>query len=301
MGRYILKILFSLVALCVSCTTLVRAEETIRQFEVRATLAKDRRAMIEERITYDFGEGSRHGIFRLMPNVYDRNGGAYTLRLNIKDVQMDGASIPYVVQTQNRDLEIKIGDPTRLVTGVHTYLIQYTTERSLNDFSDHVEWYWNVTGNGWSIPIERASLELVAPSSTQRDCFIGFFGSRDADCAWQDTAAFVQVSSTRALSDGEGMTVVFGFPREAFVDVPFWQRFVWFVQDNGWVGLPIIIFFLMWFIWYRYGKEPRGRGTIVPQYEEPRALPPALQSALAYQHFSSRAVTATPSPRASST
>lgn len=277
----------------VALSSTVQAQELIRQFDVRAELAPDRSAVIEERITYDFGESSRHGIYRLIPEVYDRNGGSYNLHLTVTDVQMDKGFVPYEVQRQGRDLQVKIGDPGRMLTGVHTYLIQYRTNRSLNDFSDHVEWYWNVTGNGWLVPIERVGLELIAPSSTQRDCFVGLFGSREASCVWKDAPTSLQVSSTRILSDAEGMTVVFGFPRAAFTEVSLKEKIYWYLQDNIWIALPILAFVLMWMIWYRYGKEPKGRGTVIPHYEEPRHLPPGLQAALLEQSFSPRAVTAT--------
>lgn len=269
------------------------ALESIEHFDVRAKLHQDRSATIEERITYDFGVSDRHGIYRLIPDVYNRNGGNYKLHLDIQGVQLDGKDVPYKVQRKNRDVEIKIGDPDRYLTGKHTYVIQYATNRSLNDIEGNVEWYWNLTGNGWLVPINHVSLELVAPSSTRRACFVGVVGSQDPKCVWKDTADYVQASSTRALDDGEGMTVVFEFPGSAFTSLSTWDHVQRYLQDNGWLGLPLLVFLGMWFIWYRYGKEPKGRGTIIPHYEEPRALPPGLQVALRDQHLSSRAITAT--------
>ncbi len=269
------------------------ALESIEHFDVRAKLNQDRSATIEERITYDFGVSDRHGIYRLIPDVYNRNGGNYKLHLDIQGVQLDGRDVPYKVQRKNRDVEIKIGDPDRYLTGKHTYVIQYATNRSLNDIEGNVEWYWNLTGNGWPVPIKHVSLELVAPSSTRRACFVGVVGSQDPKCAWKDTADSVQASSTRSLNSREGMTVAFEFPATAFVTLSTWDRLSRYGRDNGWVGLPLVAFLLMWFVWYHYGKEPKGRGTIVPHYEEPRSLPPGLQVALRDQHLSSRAITAT--------
>lgn len=276
----------------VSFVSVAKAQEVIRAFEVRAEIREDRTLIVDERIQYDFGRGQRHGIFRVIPETYERDGGSYRLRLSIQDVQMDGRDVPYEVQREGRNIRVKIGDVEQFVTGLHTYRIRYETGRSINDFSDHAEWYWNVTGHDWPVAIERASMTVESPSSTQRACFVGVFGSRDTRCRWVEDA-FLTASSTRALNPYEGLTVVLGFPREAFRVVSPLERLGWFLEDNGWVVLPLLTFLIMWMIWYRWGKEPEGRGTVVPHYEEPRALPPGLQAALTQQFFSSRAVTAT--------
>lgn len=284
--------LFSL-TLLVGVTSVVRAQEVIRSFDVQARLAQDRTVTIEERIAYDFGTGTRHGIFRMIPEIYDRNGGSYRLRLHVDGVQMDGDVVPYIVQPSGRYVEIKIGDPNRVVHGLHTYVIRYATDRSINDFPDHTEWYWNVTGTDWPVAIEKSSVLVEAPSSTRRECFVGALGVKDAACGWLEQSNGTRVTASRVLAPYEGMTVVFGFPHEAFVARTWWWFVLQFFADNVWLGLPILVFFLMWAIWYRWGKEPRGRGTIIAQYEEPRALPPGLQLALLVQRLPSRAVTAT--------
>lgn len=286
--------LFS-IALLFGAASMVQAQdqEVIRSFDARAHLAQDRTVTIEEKIAYDFGSGTRHGIFRMIPEIYDRNGGSYRLRLHVDGVRMDGAVVPYTVQPSGRYVEIKIGDPNRVVHGLHTYMIRYATDRSINDFADHTEWYWNVTGTDWPVTIEKASVLVEAPSSTRRQCFVGAFGVQEGACGWLEQADGVRVTATRVLPPYEGMTVVFAFPQGSFVTRSGWWYLMQFFADNIWLGLPIVTFFLMWAIWYRWGKEPRGRGTIIPQYEEPRALPPGLQLALLSQRLPSRAVTAT--------
>lgn len=279
--------------LTVPSASLCRAEEIIRLFEVDAKLSADRTLTVEESIFYDFGYADRHGIFRIIPEVYERDGGNYRLRLDIEEVTMDGQSVPYEVSREAGSVRVKIGDADAYVTGLHTYRIRYKTRRALNDFADHTEWYWNVTGNGWPVTIEQATMRLQAPSSTQHECFVGLFGSRDRRCRWNIAASMVSASSSRALTEYEGMTVVVGFPKEAFVSISVWERVWWFFQDNAWLALPFLTLFVMTFIWRKWGKEPAGRGTVIAHYEEPRGLPPGLQIALRHQHFSPRAVTAT--------
>ena len=41
--------------------------------------------------------------------------------------------------------------------------------QQLGFFADHDELYWNVTGNGWSFPIDRATANVVLPADVPRD------------------------------------------------------------------------------------------------------------------------------------
>jgi uncharacterized membrane protein len=49
-----------------------------------------------------------------------------------------------------------------------------------------------------------------------------------------------------------------------------WQR----VADNWVVIIPIAIFFLLFYVWRKHGKDPKGRGTVVPEYDPPKGLTP---------------------------
>ena len=57
-----------------------------------------------------------------------------------------------------------VGDKNRnLDAGVYTYTLSYRTNRQLGFFDDRDELYWNVTGNGWSFPIDAASASVRLP------------------------------------------------------------------------------------------------------------------------------------------
>ena len=61
-------------------------------------------------------------------------------------------------------MRIRIGDPNRLVPpGVHTYTIRYLTWWQVSFGPDVDGLDWNVTGNGWTWPIDRAELRLHGP------------------------------------------------------------------------------------------------------------------------------------------
>jgi uncharacterized membrane protein YgcG len=270
--------------------------ETIHTFDVQAKLDANRNLTVTETIVYDFESLSRHGIYRDIPVVYSRNGASYRLRLSVGSVTMDGQSVPESVSSNGDNLRIKIGDPDRTITGRHTYVITYSTNRAINDFpSDNErELYWNVTGDAWPVDIEESSFTLDGPGdATKTICFTGAYGSTEQACAISASGNRVTASASRPLSSEEGWTVAIRFPASSMRDVSLFETLWNMLVDNWWLGLPVLVFFIMFGIWWKYGKDPAGRGTVVAQYEEPRKLPPGLLAALIEQSFSQRSVTAT--------
>ena len=74
---------------------------------------------------------------------------------------------------------MRIGDPNRTITGVHTYDISYTVKGALLPFADHDELNWDVIGHEWSVPINAAAATVHAPATIERvACFSGPQGSR---------------------------------------------------------------------------------------------------------------------------
>ncbi len=270
------------------------AQEIIRDFSVEAELGADRGLTVTETIRYDFGGGFRHGIFRLIPEVYQRNGAHYRLHFTLLQALMDGGAVPATVTDRDGNWEMRLGDPNQTLTSRHTYQIRYQTERAINDVNGRAELYWNVIGSLWPVPIEAASFRLHAPALPEATaCFVGMFGAQEASCAMAEQETGWVVRAERPLRPYEDLTIVAAFPHTV---IParspgevLWQ----FVVDNLWALLPFGTFFLMLGIWWKWGKEPRGRGVIIPVYEEPEALAPALMSALLEQHVSLHAITAT--------
>jgi hypothetical protein len=115
-----------LTLLFVAAAAPVRADEIIRSFEADVRLRKDTSLDVTETIVMDFGNAQKHGIYRIIPVRYDRHGGSYTTYLKLESIT-DGNGAPwrYTSSRQGRDINIRIGDPDRTITGVHTYRIRY--------------------------------------------------------------------------------------------------------------------------------------------------------------------------------
>src|SRR5439155_565626 len=80
-----------------------------------------------------------------------------------------GASASYETSRVGADLEIKIGDPDRTVSGDHTYDIVYSVRAALNGFDDHDELYWNALGTAWTVPIDDVTVAVDVPFGPAAD------------------------------------------------------------------------------------------------------------------------------------
>lgn len=258
--------------------------ETIHSFESDITINADASLNIRETINYDFGNFQKHGIYRDIPVRYNARGGNYYLRiLNIFVTNDKGEKQNFELSNQGKYKRIKIGDADQYVSGQKTYIINYILKRAINYFDDHDELYFNVTGNEWEIPIEQARATVHVPKGTNKDnlqsaCFEGSFGS-SKNCANKNVvetpAGLLAIFSQPALLPKEGLTIVVGWPK-GLVFQPTWkERMLETAIDNWYWIFPIITLIGFTTLWYYKGRDPKGRGTIIAEFEVPDKLSPS--------------------------
>ncbi len=265
-----------------ACTASVHAQaagERIQDFSASVTINPDASLSVRESIAYDFGGDERHGIYRDIPVSYKTSRGDVSIGLNsIVVTDQNGVAYPFTVSRSGSNEDIMIGDPNQVISGVHTYTISYHVSHAISYFKTYDELYWNVTGNGWQVPIEHASVQVVLPqtvasSSLKTSCYEGAYGSSES-CLIAPAAQRVLFDTARPLNPGEGLTFAVGFPKGLVAQPKPWQDFVQFILDNWVVGVPGIVLLGMTWLWLVKGRDPRGRGTIVPEYNAPDNLTP---------------------------
>jgi hypothetical protein len=196
--------------------------ERIRAYAVRMAIYKNGVLLVEETISYDFGSTPRHGIERdlVRRESYDSSRDR-VYKINVASVTADKGS-PVRVQKSNvgNFLRLRIGDPNRTITGVHTYKIGYAVTGALRTFPDHIELNWDAIGHQWRVPIVGAIVQVNAAANIQRiACFSGPVGSTagcSASAKRNNAAEFAQA----ALPAGSGMTVVIALPPGSIVPAP---------------------------------------------------------------------------------
>jgi uncharacterized membrane protein len=263
----------------------VCAQVAINDFSAGIQINNDSSINITETITYDFGSNEKHGIYRDVYYKYKLASGSFKLRLSdISVVDENGQPYIFSLSDQGNFKRIKIGDPNKTFLGVKIYKIKYKVNRAINFLADHDELYWNVTGSDWQLPIKQVKAEVSLPqsileSNIKTECFAGPAAS-DKNCL---STRYLysgenQVNGLSFVSDilniGEGMTFVLSLPKGVIKKPSTLITVIETVKDNWIVTLPIIILIMMYYLWYKRGRDPKGRGTIVAEFDAPDGLTP---------------------------
>lgn len=279
-------------------------DEAIELFHSDITVAPDATMTVQETIRVrSTGHAILHGIFRDFPTQYhDQLGNRFVVGFKVTEVQRDGFAEPYTLETIANGVRVRIGNAKVLLRpGEYSYTITYRTNRQLGFFSDHDELYWNVTGNGWVFPIERAEALVHLPAEIPRDslhfeAYTGPTGARGADFTARITGdGAVEFDTTRPLGSKEGLTTVVGWPKGYIAQPNAEQQLRYFLEDNRAIGIAfmgIAILLCYYFIvWSSVGRDPAA-GPIVVRYEPPAGLSPAGMRYLARMGFDQKTFTA---------
>lgn len=256
----------------------VYAEE-IKSFYSEIFIGKDGSVSVQEDIEYDFGGELRHGIFREIPYKYQIGVKDYNLRMGVAKVtDFNDATYKYKVSGESGRVTIKIGDPDKEITGVHEYRIEYFVDGAIVFFKDHDELYWNVTGNEWKVPIDKARTKVYfdrgTPQGVRATCYTGVYGYKGSDCAFNITPNAIEFDVSTSLRADEGLTIVVGLPKGVIKEPSFLKKASWFTSDNWFFSLPFLILFAISYIWYTRGRDPEERVVIAVRYEPPKDLTP---------------------------
>lgn len=252
--------------------------ERITSFDSVVEVGADGTLTVTETITvYAAGQDIRRGIFRDFPLFRGQRGvDRMMVSFSVQDVTRNGVSELWRREGIDGGIRIYIGNPNIFIpAGQHTYVIRYQSDRQIGFFDDHDELYWNITGNAWQFPIEKASATIVLPSGAtveQTEAFVGAVGERGADYSIERLKPNkIRVEATRPLGLYEGLTVVVGWP-PGFVDRSSQE------SNNAmfYVALLCAIWIGRYYYtqWAKLGRDPEA-GSVIAQYEPPENMSPA--------------------------
>ncbi len=265
---------FLLFACLLTLVSPVFAEE-ISSFTSDITINQNGTVNVIETIRYDFGDSERHGIFRTIPLIKtNAEGKRFWLNIDTGNVSNEtGNSYRVSKSTEDNSLKLKIGDPDKTITGVHTYVIPYTVGGGITYFSDHDELYWNVTGTEWDVPIGNVVAAAVRlpqnfdANDVRLACYVGAAGSTEDDCI-SVYANGIATFMARSLVPNENLTVVVSFPRDVVAVlepapvISFWET-LWGKLTI--VGIALLMF--LWYLvlpikiivdWFKRGRDPKA-------------------------------------------
>jgi uncharacterized membrane protein YgcG len=228
---------------------------------------------VRETIEVDFSQ-PRRGIFRDINTRYKMNGEYYDIKIYGIDVNNK-----FKTEKGSNGIRIRIGHPDQFVSGIQTYEISYKVEKAFIFAEDRTEFYWNLVGNQWQVPIHSITYSVTLDESlpmAENDYFIytGQRGQQGSDATIEYFMGQFKGQSTRSYQPGEGLTLAINLPIEYIKRPGKWE--LW-MEKYGKLSLGAILFIiisgLFYRTWRKYGKDyPIVR---MVYYTPPKDLTPA--------------------------
>ena len=273
------------------------AERSLELQELRmvAQVMPDGTVRVQETLTARF-QGSWNGLKRRIPLLVRRETGVLPLGLQILSVTDDqGGSSRTETQTIGDESELRIYVPGAS-DATRTASLSYRVRNALRFDADRDVFYWNVTGNGWEIPIDRVSAEVLLPEGVKgvkAEAYTGPAGSTGRDAQLQiSESRIVQAESTRRFAPGEGLTLLVSFDKGLIAEPTPLQRQLQWWQGRLVLLLPLATGLILGGLWWRLGRDP-ALGSVPVAYEPPDQLSPAVLGSLVKQSVPAEALGAT--------
>ena len=192
---------------------------TITKFDAEYSLGRDseNRSTLAAtwRITAHFPPNQNRGIAPIFVKKYDNHPTNFLLQ-SVTDEQ--GKTLEY---NWNGD-ELRIGKKDVYVQGEKTYVIKFT-QRDVTKHYDNTgrdEFYWDVIGNEWRVPMENVRVSVKLDESLQAArageafCYVGAHGSTKRCNISGDKGEIV--TNVSRLNRREGITMAVGFTSGTF-------------------------------------------------------------------------------------
>lgn len=278
-----------------SAPRLVRAYEHILSFDTQARFNSDGSMEMRENIkVLSLGQEIRRGIFRTLPLTWNRQDGKiFSVDYQIKEVLRDGVAEPYSLDKASKTLTVRIGSAEHILQpAIYNYQIRYQVSNHFSRFPEWDELYWNVTGNGWTYPITKASFQLELPNANKHldsagkdsrlrtiDVYTGALGAKEHNAKILPNGS---IQTTQPLDQGEGLTVVYTWPRDILAAAAAPQASSPLVHlllptlatSAIWIPVLLLVVYCLW--WWRKNVTHIGlkMPPTVPLYAMPTNLSP---------------------------
>jgi uncharacterized membrane protein YgcG len=298
---YALLLVFSCAHVCAG------AREYIELFDSTITVEKSGMLDVRERIiVHAEHDQIKRGIFRELPLVYSDGAGLLKrVSYELVECSLNGATISVFTRYASNGVIFVIGNPDKFVDiGRHEFVVHYRLSNELGFFATHDELYFNVTGNGWRLPMAAVRATVQLPYQGPQDsiklaAYTGGYGSKSHDAQWRvehigDKNSII-FETTQPLGRYEGLSIVVGWPKGYVVAPTLYSTIVRFVSDNR--SILILLICLLFSIWFGIFSVLRTRrmaprGTIFPLFDAPAGYSPGACAYMLNRAYSSRSFAA---------
>lgn len=174
----------------------------------------------------------------------------------------------------------------------HTWILHYNIHGALAFYKDHDELYWNVFTD-YAVPVASVDVSVVLPGAiTNRSA--SFYTTSNLPFVSDTTDEKSYHFSVKNIPPQEDVTFAVGWQKGLVDQSAYWRDFFG-IYWQFFAAVAIILCSLVYSIiyWRREEYTNRGRGTIIPEYDPPKNLRPAMAEVLAKGHISQKAWPAT--------
>ncbi len=254
----------------------------IEKYHVEVLLQEDGAIKVIEDIQVNLLE-KRRGIYRDIPVKYNL-GQDKNYRVKIEDIEVSNWN--YKVTERNGMKNIRIGQADRYLTGLQNYKITYRVYGAISRYMESDEFYWNVIGVQWEVPIKNASYEVRFPYGWKSKVsnYKTFIGDEGSVLSSLDTLTenIIQNDRTISLSPNQGISIAFELPPgllpdnlKSYVNTPQNPNQA-YKEPNYWLGLiPTGLAALLFGQWRQKGKRQSKSAYINEETYPPVDMSPA--------------------------
>ena len=253
---------------------------TFREFEGQYYLSRDddgRAVMrVVETFTAEFPDYDRNkGVIRSIPRSYE----GHSVSVKVQSLKRNGNPEPIYSQYSSTDQWVVETGDDNYVRGNQTYELTYTLRDVIRDSGSYQELYWDTVGTSSSQPFGYVKGTVHLDDSVQdlftgeTLCYEGLQGST-TECRVTHNGSEVTFSSLGEMPARHNVSMLMKFKPDSFAA---YKTDPWEVVRT--YGLPIVsvlvsVIGLVMAIVVRVSRrgEPKGRGTIVPEYLPPQGV-----------------------------
>jgi uncharacterized membrane protein YgcG len=220
-------ILIGLLVVLAPISALAAGASVITSYHVDITVNENNTYDIDETIA-QYYIARVHGMYRVIPlNPEVRielDGSEVVERYHVivDNIQVDH---PFEAYKENGDQVIQIGDPDVYINGGQKYKISFTYDAGDDGFSEFDQFYYNIIGNTWEVPIDDISFRIVMPKEFDASK-IGFNAGYEGAYGYNTDALnytvegnIIEGTYTQTLNPGEGLSIRIELPEGYYADM----------------------------------------------------------------------------------
>ncbi|MBP7134383.1 DUF2207 domain-containing protein [Patescibacteria group bacterium] len=241
--------------------------ERITSYKATVELDQRGQALVQEDLVYEYKDRAKAGFTRVLPRTVSLKKYTSTGRgLGFQYPTRNGSPEPIATTQSGAYITAKIGDKNQRLTGTQTYHLGYQINKFVirTESADVVR--WSPTDTTFGVPVDMTSGTIKSPVAPVRaKCVVGKTASEESyPCEIATIGTVSRFYALRWIEPGEGLFLELEYPRGTFAApllVPPTQGF------PAWILIVLIHTIIVAWIWFFFGRDEKGRGTIVPNEE----------------------------------